>query len=124
MHMLHAHLSIHATVRTRGHVQLFTLATAACRWHEFVVSERPVTVGELVGAHSEGRLLEAFGTGTASVVQPIAALVRQTADGTQRLEIPGKALPGKALVTQRLSKQLQDIQYGRVQSEWSEVFDG
>lgn len=33
------------------------------------VSERPLTVGELTRAHEEGRLVEAFGAGTACIVQ-------------------------------------------------------
>jgi branched-chain amino acid aminotransferase len=35
------------------------------------VSERRVAIDELVAAHSDGRLAEAFGTGTAAVVSPI-----------------------------------------------------
>lgn len=35
------------------------------------VTERRVTMAEIVGAHARGDLLEAFGTGTAAVVTPI-----------------------------------------------------
>ena len=38
------------------------------------VTERRVSLDELVKAHTDGRLEEAFGTGTAAVVSPIKAL--------------------------------------------------
>ena len=43
---------------------------------EFDVEERGVTLGEVRQAAGEGRLLEAFGSGTACIVQPVGALVR------------------------------------------------
>lgn len=43
---------------------------------DWEVNERPVTVSELVSASAEGRLLEAFATGTAAVILPIESFVR------------------------------------------------
>eukprot|EP00899_Mesostigma_viride_P027215 jgi/Mesvir1/7679/Mv11649-RA.1 len=64
-----------------------------CRqWGEFKVSERPITMRELETSVSEGRLLEAFGSGTACIVQPLQGFVKHAAsagtgakgDGTPR----------------------------------------
>ena len=38
------------------------------------VEERPIAVEELFQAHAEGRLTEAFGTGTAAVISPVGEL--------------------------------------------------
>lgn len=40
-------------------------------WNEFKVTERRLTIDELTKASREGRILEAFGSGTAVVVCPI-----------------------------------------------------
>ena len=40
-------------------------------WREFKVSERPVSMRELLHANEEGRILEMFGSGTAAIVSPI-----------------------------------------------------
>ena len=40
----------------------------------FKVSERKLAVQELFDAHAEGKLEEAFGTGTAAVISPIGEL--------------------------------------------------
>ncbi len=41
------------------------------------VSERLITIGELITRHSRGELLEAFGTGTAAMISPIGELQYQ-----------------------------------------------
>ncbi len=38
------------------------------------VSERRITIGELIERHNAGELLEAFGTGTAAVISPIGEI--------------------------------------------------
>ena len=38
------------------------------------VEERPIAVEELFRAHEEGRLTEAFGTGTAAVISPVGLM--------------------------------------------------
>jgi len=40
-------------------------------WGEFTVSERKFTIADVVDAAKGGRLLEAFGAGTAAVVSPV-----------------------------------------------------
>lgn len=43
----------------------------AREWGEFKVSERTVHIEQLIQALQEGRVLEAFGSGTAAVISPI-----------------------------------------------------
>lgn len=91
------------------------------------VSERPLTVGELLSAHQEGRLLEVFGSGTACVVQPVGCIV--TADGRELQLAGGKAVDssstqgGSFAVASWARQLLMDIQYGRVQHPWSVPFE-
>ena len=44
------------------------------REHGIEVEERRISVSELYQAHAEGRLTEAFGTGTAAVISPVGEL--------------------------------------------------
>lgn len=73
------------------------------------VSERPITVDELVEASQEGRLEEVFCTGTAAVVLPVASLIRQSGEHVHAH--PFNPAPGEMLST-RLGAALADIQYG------------
>lgn len=60
-----------------------------------------------------------FGCGTACVVQPVQALVR--GDG-EELRADFDVDDPKSL-TRRLTQQLLDIQYGRVEHPWSVPID-
>ena len=60
-------------------------------------------------AAREGRLREMFGCGTACIVQPVDGLVRA---GGQVIAAPWDAADPHSL-TQRLTRALTDIQYGR-----------
>jgi branched-chain amino acid aminotransferase len=71
------------------------------------VSERPISVDELISACRQGTLKEAWGTGTAAAVMPIGEFGYKT----QRLVI-GDGRPGE--VARRLSEGLMAIQHGRV----------
>jgi branched-chain amino acid aminotransferase len=44
------------------------------QWNEFDVTERTVTMKELLAANAEGRLLEVFGAGTAAIVSPVGGI--------------------------------------------------
>eukprot|EP01083_Nonionella_stella_P107628 311938_1 len=44
-------------------------------WDDCVMSERNVTMDEVEMAVKEGRIMEAFGAGTAAVVAPLNALI-------------------------------------------------
>lgn len=86
-------------------------------WKDVKVSERRMTMKELIDLADNNRILEAFGTGTACVVAPI-----------DRIAYKGKdyLLPtmknGSPYLT-RISKQLNDIQYGVVKSEWTQLVE-
>jgi branched-chain amino acid aminotransferase len=80
---------------------------------ELTVSERKVYMSEVVAACQEGRLLEAFGAGTAAVVAPVKAVKYKGED----FEFPTGEEIGP--VAKSMWNQLTDIQYGRVEHPWS-----
>ncbi|KAJ6666248.1 hypothetical protein lerEdw1_000520, partial [Lerista edwardsae] len=84
----------------------------AYKWGEFKVSERYVTMSDLIAALKENRVKEMFGAGTACVVCPIATILYLG----ENLHIPTME-NGPQLAT-RFLNQLTDIQYGREDSEW------
>lgn len=69
------------------------------------VTERKIAIDEVFAAHSQGRLQEIFGSGTAAVISPVGELRY----GEQMIEIgEGKVGP----MAERLFKEIPDIQYG------------
>nr|XP_023672487.1 branched-chain-amino-acid aminotransferase, cytosolic isoform X1 [Paramormyrops kingsleyae] len=83
------------------------------KWEEFKVSERCITMADLLRALKENRVKEIFGSGTACVVSPVGRILYQG----ENLLIPCKEdFPPLA---SRLVKELTDIQYGRTPSAWS-----
>ena len=42
-----------------------------------VAQERPISIHEIINANDEGRLIEAFGCSTASLIQPISKIVHR-----------------------------------------------
>ena len=98
-----------------------SLLTLAREWNEFKVTERPVTMAELVDALDENRVLEGkienlkfflklgsvFGAGTACVVCPVNRVTYED----RVLDIPTMD-NGPALATKFLNT-LNDLQYGR-----------
>jgi len=80
-------------------------------WEGVRVSERKVTMGEVVEARNEGRLIEMFGSGTAAVVSPVGGLFYQG----EMISIP---TPETGLAAQVLAA-MSDIYYGRVNSSWA-----
>jgi len=88
-------------------------------WGDFAVAERRFTMAELAEALREGRVLEAFGAGTAAVVAPVKALRYAGED----FAVPVDAALGAGPVAARLWRELLDIQYGRVEHEWSVVVE-
>ena len=86
-------------------------------WGEFGVIERRFTMAELADALREGRVLEAWGAGTAAVVAPVRALRYDGED----FAVPVDAALGAGPVARRLWTELADIMYGRKEHEWSVV---
>ncbi|BDD88650.1 branched-chain amino acid aminotransferase [Desulfofustis limnaeus] len=70
------------------------------------VQERPITIDEVLAASRDGRLKEAFATGTAAVISPVGELF---CDETSYPINGGAAGP----LAERLFAELQAIQYGR-----------
>merc|ERR1712150_132463 len=79
-------------------------------WGEFEVSERDISMVEVKEAGSEGRLIEAFGTGTAAVVSPISCI---------RFEGVDIGIEATGDITKRVWDELTAIQYGKVDHDWS-----
>lgn len=79
------------------------------------VEERGFTMGELAEAAEEGRLMEAFGTGTAAVVSPVRKINWRGRDiecGLKEGEEAGE-------VAARMKAWIEEIQYGDVEHPWS-----
>lgn len=77
----------------------------------YKVSERRITIDELVDAHRAGQLKEAFGTGTAAVISPIGEL--------KYGDIVMTVNDGKIGETSRmLYDTLTGIQWGKIKDEY------
>ena len=74
-------------------------------WGE-AVSERRISIDELIGAIESGKLEEAWGTGTAAVISPIGEIAY---NGKQYMVGGGKMGP----ITQKLYDTLTGIQWGK-----------
>nr|CAG4636133.1 EOG090X051P [Eubosmina coregoni]SVE69767.1 EOG090X051P [Eubosmina coregoni] len=92
-------------------VTRLSLLELAREWKEFHVTERNITMAEIVEAHAENRLLEVFGAGTACVVCPVANISYQNRD----YKMPAVESP----LSQRFFKTMSDIHYGRLQHKWA-----
>jgi branched-chain amino acid aminotransferase len=75
------------------------------------VEERPISMDELEQAHKDGKLQEAFGSGTAASMSFIANL---TYKGEQ-LDLPEVA---EWTIAPKIKEQLDDIRYGRVEDKF------
>jgi branched-chain amino acid aminotransferase len=84
----------------------------ARNWDDVDVSERSLTIFEIKQAAEEGRLLEAFGAGTAAVVTPISCI------GYKGQDIN---VPATGALTKRIWDAITGIQYGKIEgpSGWS-----
>ena len=70
-------------------------------------------MGEVRAAAAEGRLLEVFGAGTAVVISPVKSIVYEGAEIT----VPTGEQIGP--LSKRLWDALAEVQYGKVDSQWS-----
>ncbi|KIX04708.1 uncharacterized protein Z518_05578 [Rhinocladiella mackenziei CBS 650.93] len=82
------------------------------------VVERKFTMHELVQADREGRLIEAFGAGTAFFIASCADIHFRGVDITLPL-----AKGVHAELALGVKQTLKDVMYGRVQSEWGVIVD-
>jgi len=89
-------------------------------WNEFKVSERPFTMGEMTKAINEGRLLEAFGSGTAAVISPIKSIHYKGKDYSIPLNKDDPSA-GIGPLAKRLADEILRIQYGDIEHPWSVI---
>ncbi|XP_012533156.1 branched-chain-amino-acid aminotransferase, cytosolic isoform X1 [Monomorium pharaonis] len=95
-----------------------SLLTIARQWNQFKVTEKSITMKEIMQLLSENRLLEMFGAGTACVISPVSYINFHD----QILYVPTMEQPKP--IYQRLKKHLLDIQYGVIPDHpWSLVID-
>ena len=92
------------------------------------VTERLFTIAEVKEAEAEGRLLEAFGSGTAAVVSPIRRIqwdggLEARKAGADPIEITVPLPEGKEAgpLAQKMWDWILERQYGEVHHEWSVV---
>ncbi|KAL9072240.1 MAG: hypothetical protein Q9161_003713 [Pseudevernia consocians] len=79
------------------------------------VEERKFTMAELASAADDGRLIEAFGTGTAAVVSP----VRKISWKGRLVDCGLKEDQEAGDVTKRMKAWIEGIQYGDEEHPWS-----
>ncbi|XP_047135359.1 branched-chain-amino-acid aminotransferase, cytosolic isoform X3 [Hydra vulgaris] len=89
-----------------------SLLELAREWNEFKVSEKSFTIQQMIKAANEGRIKEVLGAGTACVVLPIEKILYNN-------EFVRVDTPNGFPLSQRLFKELTDIQYGRKSHHWS-----
>jgi len=80
-------------------------------WPGITVSERKITMGEVMAAREDGTLLEMFGSGTAAVVSPVGGLHYQ--GELRSIPTPRDGIAAQIMAT------MSDIYYGRVSSPWA-----
>jgi branched-chain amino acid aminotransferase len=83
----------------------------------WIISERKYTMAELAEASKEGRLIEAFGAGTAAVVSP----VRNISWKGSLVECGLKPDQEAGEIAVRMKDWIEGIQYGDEEHEWSYV---
>ncbi|KAH8893288.1 branched-chain amino acid aminotransferase II [Thozetella sp. PMI_491] len=80
------------------------------------VTERKYTIDEVMEAHNEGRIVEAFAAGTAFFICPVSQIHHRGQD----VHIPmGQGESGE--YTAKLKGWMRDIMYGNEQHEWGVI---
>ncbi|UJR08682.1 hypothetical protein I4U23_012940 [Adineta vaga] len=82
-------------------------------WKDMTVSEREITMDELIEAQQENRLLEMFGAGTAAIVCPVERIVYE--GKSYDLATMNEGAP----ITTRFHDEIVAIQFGRKPSKWA-----
>jgi len=84
-----------------------SVITMAKKWN-IKVSERQISMDDLIDAHDSGKLQEIFGSGTAAVISPVGEM--KYGDRVINIE-GGKVGP----IANRLYQAITDIQYGKAE---------
>ncbi|MCP3926568.1 MAG: branched chain amino acid aminotransferase, partial [Desulfobacterales bacterium] len=80
------------------------------------ITERRISIDEIVEAHENGKLKEVFGSGTAAVISPVGEIKY----GDKEMVIEG----GKVgELSQKFMDSITDIQYGRVDDDMNWVVE-
>lgn len=80
----------------------------------YKVSERRISMDEIVEAYNNGTLKEAFGTGTAAVISPVGVIAYKGVDMHINNDKMGE-------ITKYLYDNLTGIQYGRIEDKFGWV---
>lgn len=100
-----------------------SILTLCRHYGEFDVTERSITIHEVIDAVKSGRLLECFGAGTAAIVSPVNGFHYAGNDYVVPLDASNPTAKSGPL-TQRLWDEIVSIQYGRKAfRDWSVVID-
>jgi branched-chain amino acid aminotransferase len=86
------------------------------QWGEFKVTETKFTIYQLIQAIEEGRVIEAFGAGTACIVCPVKNITFKD----RSYPIP-LALGNSGMLTSRLQEEILKIQYGEIVHEFQTI---
>ncbi len=82
------------------------------------MTEDKIHIDTLIKAHSENRIYEMFGCGTAAVVSPVSQFVHKN----NKYEIPINEGKNAGDLTYKISNMLMDIQYGKIERpDWQMV---
>lgn len=90
-----------------------SVLTLLKEWGECKVTERQVTIHEVIKAVQEGRMHEAFGTGTAAVISLVNGI------SYDDVEYPIPVADKDGGVALRLLDTIQGIQMGDIEHKWS-----
>lgn len=85
---------------------------------KFTVSERKLTMPEVVKLQKEGRLVEMFGSGTAAVVSP----VKEVGYNGEKVPVP-TGEDGLGDVARIMLREINGRQLGTIKSDWSRIVE-
>eukprot|EP00299_Pterocystis_sp_00344_P002460 c1277_g1_i1.p1 GENE.c1277_g1_i1~~c1277_g1_i1.p1 ORF type:complete len:398 (+),score=81.31 c1277_g1_i1:142-1194(+) len=94
-----------------------SILALAREWNEFTVSERPLTIHQVIKAIQEQRVIEAFGAGTAAVVSPVKSFTFEETEYKIPLDPKDPSVEAGPL-TRRFLQAITDIQYGESPHPW------
>lgn len=95
----------------------YSILQLSREWNDYKVTEKIITMAEVITWLKEGRLLEFFGAGTACVVSPVNVIYFKETT----YDIP--TIIQTDAIYERLLTTLTDIQYGTVEHPWAVPID-
>uniref|UniRef100_A0A1I7Y794 Branched-chain-amino-acid aminotransferase n=1 Tax=Steinernema glaseri TaxID=37863 RepID=A0A1I7Y794_9BILA len=99
-----------------------SLLDLARSWNQFKVTERYITMPEVIKSLKERRMREMFGAGTACVVSPVGRILHKNKATGDYSELLIPTMESKPNLMQKFYETIMDIQYGRVeQPGWTRI---